>query len=87
MKNFQKVINICVSNDWLNESPFTNYKPKIKEVVRDFLFEEEIKAISDKKISSFRLDLVRDIFLFSCYTGLAYIDVKQLRTANVFYRY
>lgn len=83
VKNFQKVINICVSNDWLNKSPFTNYKPKIKEVVRDFLFEEEIKAISDKKISSFRLDLVRDIFLFSCYTGLAYIDVKQLRTANV----
>ena len=83
VKNFQKVINICVSNDWLNKSPFTNYKPKIKEVVRDFLFEEEIKAISDKKISSFRLDLVRDIFLFSCYTGLAYTDVKQLRTANV----
>ena len=83
VKNFHKVVNICLANGWLVKSPFTNYKPKIKEVVRDYLLDDEIKAIRDKNITSFRLDLVRDIFLFSCYTGLAYIDVKQLKKSNI----
>ena len=83
VKNFHKVVNICLANGWLLKSPFTNYKPKIKEVVRDYLLDDEIKAIRDKNITSFRLDLVRDIFLFSCYTGLAYIDVKQLKKSNI----
>lgn len=83
VKNFHKVVNICLANGWLGKSPFMNYKPKIKEVVRDYLLEDEINAIRNKKITSYRLDLVRDIFLFSCYTGLAYIDVKQLKKSNI----
>ena len=55
----------------------------MKEVERDFLTEEELLKIYNKKISSQRLQLVRDIFIFSCYTGLAYIDVKGLKKDHI----
>ncbi|EIA08718.1 site-specific integrase [Flavobacterium frigoris] len=83
IKNFHKIINQCLSNGWLNKDPFSNYKAKVKEVVRDFLSEAEIEQMINKKFVSERLELVRDIFVFSCFTGLAYIDVKQLTLDNI----
>ncbi|CAM4123555.1 MULTISPECIES: site-specific integrase [Flavobacterium] len=83
IKNFHKIINICLANGWLNKDPFANYKAKVKEVVREFLTEEEIEIICNKEFVSERLKLVRDIFIFSCFTGLAYIDVKQLTNDNI----
>ena len=83
IKNFHKIINQCLANGWLNKDPFVNYKAKIKEVIREFLTEKEIETILNKKFVSERLELVRDIFIFSCFTGLAYIDVKQLTLDNI----
>jgi site-specific recombinase XerD len=83
IKNFHKIINQCLANGWLNKDPFANYKAKIKEVTREFLTEKEIETILNKKFVSERLELVRDIFIFSCFTGLAYIDVKQLTLDNI----
>lgn len=83
VKNFGKIIRICISNNWLDKDPFANYKSKFREVVRAFLSQDEIDAIAAKEFSIERLDQVRDIFLFSCYTGLAYIDVKQLTRNNI----
>ena len=83
IKNFHKIINICLANGWLVKDPFANYKSKVKEVIREFLNETEIQALMDKEFVSERLELVRDIFVFSCFTGLAYIDVKQLTRNNI----
>jgi site-specific recombinase XerD len=83
IKNFHKIINQCLANGWLNKDPFVNYKAKVKEVVRDFLSEAEIEQMISKEFVSERLELVRDIFVFSCFTGLAYIDVKQLTLDNI----
>ncbi|WP_396170161.1 site-specific integrase [Flavobacterium sp.] len=83
IKNFHKIINQCLANGWLSKNPFANYKAKIKEVVRDFLSEAEIEQMINKEFVSERLELVRDIFVFSCFTGLAYIDVKQLTLDNI----
>ena len=83
IKNFHKIINQCMANGWLNKDPFANYKAKIKEVIREFLTENEIETIINKRFVSERLELVRDIFIFSCFTGLAYIDVKQLTLDNI----
>jgi integrase len=83
IKNFKKIIRICISNGWLEKDPFVRYKPKIKEVERPFLTADEIKAISAKEFTMERLTLVKDIFLFSCYTGLAYIDVANLSPTNM----
>ncbi len=83
VKNFHKIINQCLANGWLVKDPFANYKAKVKEVIREFLSEEEIERILKKKFVSERLELVRDIFVFSCFTGLAYIDVKQLTKNHI----
>src|SRR5690606_33395361 len=83
MKNFKKIIRICIANGWMIKDPFLHYKIKLKEVERNVLTQEELQTIMDKRIAVERLALVRDIFIFSCYTGLAYIDVKQLTSSNI----
>jgi site-specific recombinase XerD len=52
-------------------------------VDRGFLNESELKSLETKKLTANRLEYVRDLFVFSCYTGLAYIDVMQLSTGNI----
>ncbi|WP_281298839.1 site-specific integrase [Flavobacterium limnophilum] len=83
IKNFKKIIRICLANGWLDKDPFANYKSKVREVERDFLSQEEVQAIYTKKFATSRLNLVSDIFVFSCFTGLAYIDVKNLMQSNI----
>lgn len=83
IKNFHKIINQCLANGWLIKDPFVNYKSKVKEVVREYLSEIEIEQLINKEFKSERLELVRDIFVFSCFTGLAYVDVKQLTLDNI----
>ena len=76
VRNFREIIKICLDNDWLDKNPCSRYEVKTKEVERDFLTEEELNRIYNKRFSSERLTLVKDVFIFSCYTGLAYIYVK-----------
>jgi site-specific recombinase XerD len=83
IKNFNKIIKICLANHWLDRNPFANYKSKVKEVERVYLSEEEIQEIINKEFATERLSLVRDIFIFSCFTGLAYVDVKNLTKSHI----
>lgn len=83
IRNFGKIIRICLSNGWLAKDPFANFKIKVKEVERTFLSDEELQTLHDKEFAMERLNQVKDIFLFSCYTGLAYIDTKNLTPANI----
>ena len=85
IKNFNKIIKICLANDWLDKNPLANYKSKVKEVERVYLTEAEIQSVIEKDFKTERLSLVRDIFLFSCFTGLAYIDVKNLTKSHISY--
>jgi site-specific recombinase XerD len=83
IKNFGKIIRICLANGWLSTSPFLSYKSKIKEVNRVFLSEGELTVMAAKEFVAERLLQVRDVFLFSCFTGLAYVDVLQLTRADI----
>jgi site-specific recombinase XerD len=83
IKNFNKIIKICLANHWMDKNPFSNYKSKVKEVERVYLSEEELQTIINKDFGTDRLSLVRDIFVFSCFTGLAYIDVKNLTKSHI----
>ena len=83
IKNFSKIIKLCLANDWLDKNPFANYKAKIREVEREFLSQEEIQTIYEKVFVTKRLNQVKDIFVFACFTGLAYIHVKQLTLSNI----
>jgi site-specific recombinase XerD len=79
VKNFGKIIRICLANRWLIYNPFLSYKNKIKKVDRVYLTTEELQEMATKDMVTERLTQVRDIFLFCCFTGLAYADVKKLR--------
>lgn len=83
IKNFGKIIRICIANRWLTYNPFLNYKNKIKTVDRVYLTTEELQEIATKDMATDRLTQVRDIFLFCCFTGLAYADVKKLRSWEI----
>jgi site-specific recombinase XerD len=83
IKNFGKIIRICLANGWLKADPFINYKGKIKTINRVFLSEQEIQLMAHKEFGSSRLTQVRDIFLFCCFTGLAYADVKKLKRSHI----
>ena len=81
--NFKKIIRIAYANDWINKDPFFNWKAKLKVVDREFLSKEEIQEMIKKELHTKRLDQVKDIFIFCCYTGLAYADVKKLSKDDV----
>jgi site-specific recombinase XerD len=83
VKKLKKIIRQCIANDWLEKDPFKSYKITTKETHRNFLMEDELKTLIKKNISATRLDQVRDIFLFSCYTGLSYTDVMALTRNNI----
>jgi site-specific recombinase XerD len=83
LRNFKKIIHMAVANDWLQKYPFLAHKVTIKEVKRDFLTQEELDRIDQKKFSTGRLELVKDIFVFCCYTGLSYVDVAKLTPNNI----
>lgn len=63
--------------------PYLSYKMTQEKVDRGYLSEDEVIAIATKEISIPRLDQVRDVFIFACYTGLAYSDLAQLRAENI----
>lgn len=83
LKNFGKIIRICLANGWIEKDPFLNYHSKFEEVTRVYLNEDELTRLTEKDFKNERLSLVRDIFLFSCYTGLAYIDTQKLTQDNI----
>ena len=69
VKSVGKIINICLDNGWIEKDPLSNYKAKLKVVDREFLTELEIESMLNKQFVIPRLELVRDIFVFSCFTG------------------
>ncbi len=83
LTNFKKIMRICLGNGWIDRDPFINYHFQLKEVEREILMEHELQALADKEFATTRLDQVRDIFLFCCFTGLAYSDVKKLSKDHV----
>ena len=71
------------NNGILVGDPFASYKIRLEKVDRGYLTEDEIKIILKKKMVSERLEHVRDLFVFSCFCGLAYSDVANLRQENI----
>lgn len=81
--NFKKIIRIAHANDWIDKDPFVHWKGKLKIVEREFLTEGEIQKIIELELLMERLEQVRDIFIFCCFTGLAYADVKKLNKSDI----
>lgn len=83
IERFRKIIHLGVRMEWLDKDPFVNYRLKFEKVQREFLAAEELDAIEHRAFEIPRLTWVRDLFVFSCYTGLAYIDVMKLAPEKI----
>jgi len=81
--NFKKIVLICVKNKWLPADPFPDFELSRKAVYRQPLTQTELNKIIKKDFQNDRLRHVRDVFVFSCYTGLAYADVKKLTSSEI----
>jgi site-specific recombinase XerD len=79
----KKIVRIAFSNGWMEKDPFYNFKLKVQSIDREFLTKDEIIKIMEKDFSIPRIEHVRDVFLFSCYTGLAYVDVEKLTMDDI----
>ena len=83
ISNFRKIVNTCIRNGWLSRDPFFGFKMAKREVERVALTKDELQTLTDKKFSNERLMQVKDIFLFCCFTGLAYADIKKLKRSEI----
>ncbi len=83
LKNLKTYIKYAVSKDWLLKSPFSDYKISYKPKEKPYLTLFEIGLIEQKHFSIPRLELVRDLFLIQCYTGLSFSDLVELKGNNV----
>ncbi|WP_316931583.1 site-specific integrase [Pedobacter jeongneungensis] len=72
-----------MANGWLKHAPFIGYKSTAKAKERSYLTQEEIDKIIAKEFAIGRLQQVRDIFIFCCFTGLAYANVKKLKRTEI----
>lgn len=78
LKNLKKVVRIALANDWIKKDPFYGIHFKQEEVNVKFLSREELDILMNKDFAIKRLEQVRDIFVFCCFTALAFVDVQQL---------
>lgn len=83
IRNLGKMFNIAVERKIIASSPIEQLHLKTMEVEKEFLTGGELELLSKKEFSIERLEQVRDIFLFCCYTGLAYVDVYSLTRKDI----
>jgi len=81
--NMKKIVLDCVDNGWLVGDPFAKFEMTRDDVDTIYLDKEELQRIVSKEIDNERLSRVRDLFVFCCFTGLSFIDVKQLKWSEV----
>lgn len=82
-KNLKRVLSYAVEQDYVDKNPFDGFQCGYKETPRTVLTDDELRRIESKHFSLPRLELVKDLFLFQCYTGLSYVDMSKLKWKNV----
>jgi len=83
LKNLKKILNVGVVNGWIDKNPFENFVATYKDVDRIYLTQKELTLIEEKQFKLERLRIVKDLFLFQCYTGLAYSDMAKLTAGHI----
>lgn len=82
--DLKKILLICRKRNWLTHIPFSEFNITNRKIKKTPFTQEQIDAVAKKQFASERLRVVRDIFLFCCYTGLPYCEVKNLIISQIF---
>ena len=83
IQRLRRMVSLAHQLEWIDRDPFVKFKQKLTPTHRGFLTSEELKHIEELQIKSTRLKLVKDLFVFSCYTGISYIDVMLLTNESL----
>lgn len=83
IQRLRKMITMAHHMEWIDRDPFAKYKGKHEKVERGFLTKDELSRIEELPYSIERIQTVKDLFIFSCYTGIAYGDIMLLTKQNV----
>lgn len=83
VKKLRTIMKIAYEIGWVKRDPFVAYRARNEEVHREYLNSMELHELATKKLNRKRLVVVRDLFLFSCYTGLSYADTVKLKRADI----
>jgi site-specific recombinase XerD len=83
MRIFKHIILIAMKYKWIYKNPFSDYSIHIKKTDRGYLTQDEVELLMAQTLENKCLERVRDIFVFCCFTGLSYIDVKRLTADNI----
>lgn len=83
IERLKKMINVAIKMEWIERDPFASYQLTFEKVERECLSQEELAKLESHPFKIARLQAVRDLFVFSCYTGLAYIDVMRLTPEHI----
>jgi len=83
LERFKKMVNLAVKLEWMHKNPFNQFQLKYQKYDRAYLNERELNLLESTEFTSERLQRVKDCFVFSCYTGLSYVDVKELTEDNI----
>ncbi|GGK19246.1 transposase [Yeosuana aromativorans] len=83
IQRFRKIVTLGYHIEWIDRDPFVRWKPTYEKRERPFLTDNELSNIETYNLPIARLERVRDLFVFSCYTGIAYIDIINLTNNNV----
>ena len=83
MQFFKHIIIVAMKSELIYKNPFAEYSIHVKKTDRGFLTQEEVEILMKMKFNTKRLERVRDVFIFCCFTGLSYIDVKNLTADNI----
>jgi len=86
IKRVKRIMTIAVNNRWVFANPFMAFKCTTRKTSRVELSEGELLRLVSKKFKVKRLEEVRDCFLFSCYTGYAFVDAQKLTPNHVITR-
>ena len=83
IQRLRKMVTMAFHMEWIDRDPFVKYKPSFIKKEREFLSKEELESIENYSTDIERLDLVKDLFIFSSYTGIAYVDIMKLKKDNI----
>jgi site-specific recombinase XerD len=83
LERLMKIINLSLKMEWLEKDPCRNFKLRYIRNERDYLTERELDLIEGTSFMTIGLNRVKEVFLFSCYTGLSYIDIRELHPNQV----
>lgn len=83
IQRLRKMVTLAYHLEWISKDPFVRWKPVYEKKQREFLSENELSNMENFDFTIERLDRVRDLFVFSCYTGISYIDIMNLSSDNL----